>query len=84
MSYSIVDDAYGKTNVKLLHVHRDGALHTIQELEVNTHLTLATKKDYTDGDNSDIIATDSQKNTVYLLARKHGVSCPEAFAVVIT
>ena len=35
------------------------------------------------GDNSDIIATDSQKNTVYLLAKKHGVDNPEKFAILI-
>ena len=35
------------------------------------------------GDNSDIIATDSQKNTVYLLAKKHGVDNPERFAILI-
>jgi urate oxidase len=83
MSYSIVDDAYGKTNVKLLHIKRDGPVHSIQELEVNTHLTLSTKKDYSEGDNSDIVATDSQKNTVYLLAKKHGVTCPEQFALLL-
>jgi len=83
MSYSIVDDAYGKNNVKLLHVKRDGPVHSIQELEVNTELTLATHKDYVNGDNSDIIATDSQKNTVYLLAQKHGVTCPEQFAILL-
>ena len=82
-SYSIVDDAYGKNNVKLLHVKRVGLVHTIQELEVNTELTLATHKDYVHGDNSDIVATDSQKNTVYLLAKKHGVTCPEQFAIVL-
>lgn len=44
MSYSIVDDSYGKNNVKLLHIKRDGLVHSIQELEVNTELTLATHK----------------------------------------
>lgn len=83
MSYSIVDDSYGKNNVKLLHIKRNGLVHSIQELEVNTELTLATHKDYTEGDNSDIIATDSQKNTVYLLAQKHGVTCPEQLAIVL-
>lgn len=82
-SYQIVDDAYGKTGVKLLHIKREGTLHSIQELEVNTHLTLATHKDYLDGDNSDIVATDSQKNTVYLLAKKHGVTSPEQFALLL-
>lgn len=52
-------------------------------MEVNTHLTLASKKDYLTGDNSDIVATDSQKNTVYLLAKKHGVTSPEQFAILL-
>lgn len=82
-SYQIVEDAYGKTGVKLLHIKRDGDVHSIQELEVCTHLTLATKKDYLVGDNSDIVATDSQKNTVYLLAKKHGVTCPEQLALIL-
>ena len=83
MAYAIVDDSYGKSSVKLLHIRRDGALHYIHELEVHTSLTLATKKDYTHGDNSDIIATDSQKNTVYLLAIQHGVESPEQFALIL-
>lgn len=69
--------------MKLLHIKRDGPVHSIQEFEVNTHLTLATHIDYTEGDNSDIVATDSQKNTVYLLAKKHGVTCPEQFAILL-
>lgn len=36
------------------------------------------------GDNSDIIATDSQKNTVYLLAKKFGIKSPEDFAITLT
>ena len=35
------------------------------------------------GDNSDIVATDSQKNTVYLLAKKHGIENPEKFGLLL-
>ncbi len=35
------------------------------------------------GDNRNVIATDSQKNTVNLLAKKHGVSNPEEFALLV-
>ena len=35
------------------------------------------------GDNKDIVATDSQKNTVYLLAKRHGVTDPERFATLL-
>lgn len=38
---------------------------------------------YTQGDNSDIVATDTQKNTVYLLAKRHGVGSPEQFALLM-
>lgn len=35
------------------------------------------------GDNSDIVATDSQKNTVYLLAKKFGIENPEKFGLML-
>lgn len=47
--YEISDCGYGKDSVKILHVHRDGEIHHIKEFEVNTHLKLYTKKDYTHG-----------------------------------
>ncbi|KAH8283048.1 hypothetical protein KR054_011896 [Drosophila jambulina] len=81
--YEITDHGYGKDAVKVLHVSRQGPVHTIQEFEVGTHLKLYSKKDYYQGNNSDIVATDSQKNTVYLLAKKHGVESPEKFALLL-
>jgi urate oxidase len=58
-------------------------VHIVKELEVSTRLTLSSQKDYLQGDNSDIIATDSQKNTVYVLAKKFGVKSPEDFATIL-
>ncbi|KAK3869907.1 hypothetical protein Pcinc_024821 [Petrolisthes cinctipes] len=74
---------YGKDNVKLLYVRREGRVHSIKEYEIKTELTLNTDKDYLTGDNSDVIATDSQKNTVYILAKRHGVVSPEDFALLL-
>ncbi|XP_070581881.1 uricase-like [Ptychodera flava] len=73
--------AYGKNGVKVLRVCRHGNMHHVKEVEVNTELTLATKKDYTHGDNSDIIPTDTQKNTVYALAKIKGISSIEQFGI---
>lgn len=67
----------------MLHVNRDGSVHTIREYEVDTHLRLRSQKDYLEGDNSDIIATDTQRNTVYVLAKKHGIKTPEEFGLLI-
>ncbi|XP_019643457.1 PREDICTED: uricase-like [Branchiostoma belcheri] len=73
---------YGKNWVRLLHIRRLGGKHQdIRELEVCTSLTLDSKKDYLHGDNSDIIATDTQKNTVYALAKTKGVTTPEQFGL---
>ena len=65
---------YGKSAVKLLRLRAEGNVHHIKEFEVNVHLSLSSKKDFESGDNSDIIATDTQKNTVYALAKLVGVS----------
>jgi len=81
--FCFVDTGYGKNHVKLLHIRRDGATHHIKEFEINTQLTLDSKKDYYTGDNSDIVATDSQKNTVYILAKNHGVKSPEEFGLLL-
>jgi len=83
MAYEIVDSNYGKNWVKLLHVHRAGPVHTIREWEVCTELTLYSHKDYLHGDNSDIVATDTQKNTVYILAKNHGLNTPEEFGLLL-
>lgn len=81
--YEWVNRGYGKNNVKMLFVRRDGVVHSIKEYEVSTELTLDTDDDYIHGDNSAIVATDSQKNTVYILAKNHGIKSPESFALLL-
>lgn len=75
---------YGKNWVKILVVKRDTDRHFIKELEVCTALTLNNHRDYIFEDNSDIVATDSQKNTVYVLAKQHGVKSIEKFALLLS
>lgn len=48
--YIISDHNYGKNNVKILEVVRNGPIHSIKELMVCTKLTLNTQKDYTHGE----------------------------------
>jgi len=81
--YEFINRGYGKYWVKLLHRDKNGSTHSIKEYEVSTLITLDSDKDYLHGDNSDIVATDSQKNTVYLLAKKHGVGNPEQFSMLV-
>lgn len=81
--YEFGNYGYGKDFVKLLHVERNGTYHKIREYEVATHLRLGNQQDYLEGVNKDIIATDSQKNTVYVLAKKHGIRTPEEFGLLL-
>ena len=64
---------YGKTGVRLLKIKRSGSYHEIKEIEVATELKLSTFKDYLLADNGDVVPTDTQKNTVYALAKQHEV-----------
>ncbi|KAL0848980.1 hypothetical protein ABMA28_013364 [Loxostege sticticalis] len=81
--FELSDHGYGKCSVKLLHVHRDNEFHSIREFEVTTDLKLISETAYVQGDNKEVVATDSQKNTIYLLAKKHGIKTPEEFGAVV-
>ncbi|CAH1388384.1 unnamed protein product [Nezara viridula] len=81
--YDICHAEYGKTGVKLLYIYKSGLHQTPRELEVTTRISLADRNEYKHGDNRDIIGTDSQKNIVYVLAKKHGVTSPEEFGLLL-
>ena len=72
-SYHFADRGYGKTGVRVLKIKRRGDYHEIKEFEVAVELKLRSVKDFTHGDNGDIIPTDTCKNTIYCLAKKHEV-----------
>ncbi|KAL1123870.1 hypothetical protein AAG570_001640 [Ranatra chinensis] len=72
--FKLSERNYGKSHIKVLHVNREGKHHSVSELEVDTRLTLRSQRDFLNADNRDIVATDSQKNIVYVLAKKYGVS----------
>lgn len=69
VSYS----GYGKNDVRLMRVRRDGDKYFVTELKVNVELQLATTVDFKTGDNRDVVATDSQKNTIMALAKQNTV-----------
>ncbi len=77
------DNSYGKSDVRLTKVVRSGQTHTLHELAVQIMLGGAFDRVYTHGDNSSCIPTDTMKNTVYALARKHDFDSPEAFAGIL-
>lgn len=73
-------DRYGKAEVRLLHVDRSSPQHEITDLNVSVTLAGDMAATYLTGDNSGVLTTDAQKNTVYAFARD-GVRPVEEFAL---
>jgi urate oxidase len=69
---------YGKAECRLVKVTRDTARHAIEDLNVTSQLRGDFEACHTEGDNSQVVATDTQKNTVYAFARD-GIGTPEQF-----
>ncbi|CAH2310482.1 uricase-like isoform X2 [Pelobates cultripes] len=83
LDVSFVRTGYGKNEVKVLQIKRNGKQHFIKEIDASVQLSLKSKKDYLEGDNSDIIPTDTIKNTVYALAKLKGIKTIEEFSLEI-
>jgi urate oxidase len=71
---------YGKAETHLVRVVRDGDVHELRDLLVSVALSGELEAVHLRGDNAAVLATDTQKNTVYAFAKEHGVGTPEAFA----
>jgi urate oxidase len=74
---------YGKAEVRVVHVSRDGDTHEITDLNVSVTLSGDLAATHLTGDNSGVLATDTQKNTVFAFAKEHGVGQIEDFALLL-
>jgi urate oxidase len=72
-------NGYGKERVKIVRVERRGELHEITDLSVCIQLEGDFEAAHSAGDNTNITATDTMKNTVYALASA-GIGEIEEFA----
>ena len=71
---------YGKAEIRLVHVAKDGGEHRLRDLTVSVTLTGDMTAAHLTGDNSAVLPTDTQKNTVYAFAASCGVGEVESFA----
>jgi urate oxidase len=69
---------YGKAENRVVRVVRDTDRHEVKDLNVTSQLRGDFEAAHTRGDNSHVVATDTQKNTIFAFA-KDGVPSPEAF-----
>jgi urate oxidase len=77
----LIQNSYGKSRVRLTKVTRHSDRHELVEIDVAIELEGNFAASYTAGDNRTVIATDSLKNTVYVLARNHPLESIEDFAL---
>lgn len=64
-SFTLAEHNHGKAKVRVLRVRRDDKYETVQEYTVHTKLfSPMYSAVFTDEDNTDLVATDTQKNTV--------------------
>src|SRR5437763_1417160 len=83
MSGTLTWNRYGKSRVRLVKVCRSADRHDLVDLTIDVQLEGAFESVYADGDNRSCLPTDTMKNTVYALARRHPIGAVEAFAAVV-
>ena len=75
--------SYGKSRIRLVQVSRRGDRHEVRDLTVAVDFEGDYDTSYTDGDNRDVLPTDTMKNTVYALAARDGAGEPEGFGMLL-
>jgi urate oxidase len=74
----LTHNQYGKAENRVVRITRDNPRHEIEDLNVTSQLRGDFAAAHLEGDNSHVVATDTQKNTIFAFARD-GVGSPEAF-----
>src|SRR5688572_26319608 len=79
----LVDTAYGKSKIRLVKLARGGSRHELRDFTVAIQFKGEYDTSYTDGDNTDVLPTDTMKNTVYALAARMTLREPEDFGLAL-
>jgi urate oxidase len=82
---SLSSARYGKDNIRLYKVDKDEKTGTQTVVEMTVCILLEGDIDtsYTAADNSVVVATDTQKQTCYILAKQNPITPPELFASIV-
>lgn len=82
--YELGANRYGKSRIRLVTVDRAMDRHELRDLTVDVSLEGDFTAAHVDGDNANIIATDTMKNTVYAFAREHLTGPPEVLGLTLS
>lgn len=70
---------FGKAENHVVRVYRDTKRHSMRDLNVTSQLRGDFLSAHTEGNNEHVVATDTQKNTVFAKAKENGIESPEQF-----
>ena len=85
-SFPLDHHSHGKTRVRVMKVvqNKETNQHDVYEFNVTTTLLYdGYDKVFTKEDNTDLVATDTQKNTVYVVAKRCTFDSPEGLGMLL-
>jgi urate oxidase len=74
---------YGKAENRLVRIYRDTPRHEIHDVNVSTCLRGDFSAAYLTGDQSDVLPTDTQKQTAYAYAKEKGLQSIEDYGLAL-
>jgi urate oxidase len=77
----LAQNSYGKSGIRLVRVIRGRDRHRVIDLTVAVRLEGDFAAAHLEGDNREVLPTDTMKNTVYALAAGHAFDSIEAFGL---
>jgi len=80
-AFELGENRYGKSRIRLVTVRRGPDRHHLRDLTVAVALEGDFEAAHVAGDNANLVATDTMKNTVYAFARDRLTGSPEAFGI---
>jgi urate oxidase len=83
MAIVLGDNRYGKAESRLVRVVRETDRHVVRDLTVSSSLRGDFDAAHLEGDQRNVLPTDTQKNTVYAFAKQHGVGTAEEFGQLL-
>jgi urate oxidase len=81
MSIVLGPNRYGKAENRIVRIYRDSPRHEIHDISVSTALTGDFAAAHLDGDQFQVLPTDTQKQTAYSFAKEKGLLSIESYGL---
>ena len=83
MAIILSGNQYGKAENRVVRIYRDSPRHEIKDLNVTTAMRGPFEPAYLEGDQSNVLPTDTQKNSAYAWAKSFGIPSIEAYGLAL-